>query len=266
MPILKGRRLVLAGDHKQLPPTIKCKNSQDLAYTLFDRAMKECPVTSTLLSMQYRMNEAIMEWSSQQFYDGKLVAHESVKSHNINGCVKMLQDVKAPLMFIDTAGSKMGENLDKEDNDISRSKYNVGEADLVKVVYGELKEHGLIPSQIGIIAPYNAQVNLIKQLLEGEKVEISTVDGFQGREKECIIISMVRSNPKKTVGFLADERRMNVAVTRARRFVCLIGDSDTVSSDPVLKTLVDYFNVHAEHRTANDFSEDTKVRFGLGYT
>lgn len=108
MPILKGRRLVLAGDHKQLPPTIKCKQSQDLAYTLFDRAMKECPVTSTLLSTQYRMNEAIMQWSSRQFYEGKLVAHESVKSHNINGCVKQLEEVKAPLMFIDTAGSKMG--------------------------------------------------------------------------------------------------------------------------------------------------------------
>lgn len=76
---------------------------------------------------------------------------------------------------------------------------------------------------------------------------------------------MVRSNPKKVVGFLADQRRMNVAVTRARRFVCLIGDSETVSSDPVLKTLVDYFNEHAEHRTANDFSGDPSVRFGLGY-
>jgi ATP-dependent RNA/DNA helicase IGHMBP2 len=129
-----------------------------------------------------------------------------------------------------------------------------------------LRCHGILPEQIGIITPYNAQVNLIKQLLEGETVEISTVDGFQGREKECIIISMVRSNPLKVVGFLADERRMNVAITRARRFVCLIGDSETVSADPILKTLIDYFNTHAEHRTANDFSEDDRVRFGLGYT
>lgn len=161
-------------------------------------------MTSTLLSTQYRMNEAIMEWSSKQFYEGKLVAHSSVKTHEISGCVKTLQEAKAPLMFIDTAGSRLGENLDKDDSDLSRSKYNVGEADLVKVVVLELKEHGLQPNQIGVITPYNAQVNLIKLLLEGEQVEISTVDGFQGREKECIIISMVRSNPKKVVGFLAD--------------------------------------------------------------
>lgn len=122
-----------------------------------------------------------MEWSSQQFYDGKLIAHGSVSEHTINGCVKELHEVKAPLMLIDTAGSKMGENLDREDGDLSKSKFNVGEADIVKVVYLELKEHGLLPSQIGVITPYNAQVNLIKQLLAGEAVEISTVDGFQGR-------------------------------------------------------------------------------------
>jgi ATP-dependent RNA/DNA helicase IGHMBP2 len=134
LPALKGRRLVLAGDHKQLPPTIKCKNSQDLAYTLFDRAAKECPVTSTLLSTQYRMNEAIMNWSSDQFYEGRLVADASVKSHTING-LREIKEVKVPLMLIDTAGSKMGENLDRDDNDLSRSKFNLGEADLVKVVY-----------------------------------------------------------------------------------------------------------------------------------
>lgn len=95
--------------------------------------------------------------------------------------------------------------------------------------------------EIGIITPYNAQVDVLKKLFANleikdiEKLEISTVDGFQGREKECIIISMVRSNPKKQVGFLNDYRRMNVAITRARRFVCLIGDSDTVTSDPFLK-------------------------------
>lgn len=124
-----------------------------------------------------------MEWSSKQFYDGKLVADETVKNHDIKGISKTLKEVKAPLMFIDTAGSKLGENLDKGDSDLTKSKYNIGEADLVKIVYEELKNHGLKGEQIGIITPYNAQVNFIKQLLEGEPVEISTVDGFQGREK-----------------------------------------------------------------------------------
>lgn len=107
---------------------------------------------------------------------------------------------------------------------------------------------GVMPEDIGIITPYNAQVQLIKQKIEN--TEISTVDGFQGREKECIIISMVRSNLKKQVGFLSEFRRMNVAVTRAKRFVCLIGNSDTVGSDPYMKDLIDYVTEVGEIRNA----------------
>lgn len=108
----------------------------------------------------------------------------------------------------------------------------IREADLVKLVVGHLLNlDGINPADIGVIAPYNAQVSFLKELIHNRKVEISTVDGFQGREKEIIILSMVRSNLDKKVGFLANERRLNVAVTRARRFLCVIGDCSTLESN-----------------------------------
>ena len=270
IPLLRGKRAVLAGDHLQLPPTIKSSAANTvLSYTLFDRAMKECPVENTLLTVQYRMHSMIMNWSSEQFYEGKLEADSSVSGHNIQQ-ISTLATSPAPLMYIDTEGCQIGENIEKDSSDISKSKFNLGEADLVSAVCKELIEQGLKNEHIGVITPYNAQVSLIKDLLEplqaeNNRIEVSTVDGFQGREKECIIVSMVRSNPIKQVGFLSDQRRMNVAITRAKRFVCLIGDSDTVSSDPYLKTLVDYFIQNGEYKNAVEYTSEDGVRFGLGW-
>jgi superfamily I DNA and/or RNA helicase len=134
---------------------------------------------------------------------------------------------------------------------------NEGEATVTLVHAKKLVESGVNSSDIGIITPYAAQVGLLKIMRSKEMklkdLEISTVDGFQGREKEAIIISMVRSNAKHEVGFLNDHRRMNVAVTRARRQCCIVCDTETVSSDKFLKRLVEYFEEHAEYLSASEF-------------
>jgi len=203
------------------------------------------------------MNSLIMNWSSDAMYSGELTAHASVSQRKMTDLVKHSEEelLNTPLMFLDTAGSLMYEAIDEDsEND---SKYNNGECDLVVQVLKELISYGVQKSDIGVITPYNAQVNLIKKSvrhspelytqtsLEGQNkianIEISTVDGFQGREKEVIVISMVRSNPKHEIGFLSNERRMNVAVTRAKRLCILIGDSGTVNKNAFLKGLVDYF-------------------------
>lgn len=134
---------------------------------------------------------------------------------------------------------------------------NEGEATVTLMHAKKLLESGVNPSDIGIITPYAAQVGLLKIMRSKETklkdIEISTVDGFQGREKEAIVISMVRSNAKHEVGFLNDRRRMNVAVTRARRQCCIICDTETVSSDKFLKRLVEYFEEHAEYLSASEY-------------
>lgn len=154
---------------------------------------------------------------------------------------------------------------------LSESKYNIGETDLVITVINELtNELGLKGSDIGVISPYNAQVNLIKKQINFvlpdicSQIEVSTVDGFQGREKEVIIISMVRSNPSKEVGFLCNERRMNVAVTRAKRMCALICDSGTVNHNEFLKGLTDYFKANGVSRSSFDYQANPDVRIMYG--
>lgn len=272
IPLVYGKKVVLAGDHLQLPPTIKSKeaNKKGLSVTLFDRMMKKYEESnSQLLRTQYRMNKMIMEWSSKEVYNGKLLADPSVAEHNLldlRGKPEANADVPV-LMLIDTAGCQMGEHVSQDEG---QSKFNVGEADLVRVLIKEMKdEYQLQTSDIGIITPYNAQVDLIRQELQKDQtykgIECSTVDGFQGREKEVIIISMVRSNPKGNIGFLGEFRRMNVAVTRAKRFVAIVCDTDTVKHDPFLKKLIEYFEANADIRTATEFQSDKSVRFGEGF-
>ncbi|KAF3773227.1 DNA-binding protein SMUBP-2 [Nymphaea thermarum] len=144
----------------------------------------------------------------------------------------------------------MEEKKDDED-----STMNEGEAAVAMVHAKRLVESGVNASDIGIITPYAAQM-LRSNTDKLKEMEISTVDGFQGREKEAIIISMVRSNSKKEVGFLSDNRRMNVAVTRARRHCCLVCDSETVNHDSFLKRLVEYFEEHGEYLSASEFTQD----------
>ena len=156
------------------------------------------------------------------------------------------------LMFVDTAGCCMLESLESE----TLSRYNTCEADVVLAIGVKLVEDGVRKSDIGIITPYAAQVTILRQkrdalfmMTEGS-IEISTVDGFQGREKEVIIISCVRSNDDHDVGFLQDSRRMNVAVTRARRLCIVVGDSETIERDTMLASMVSHFEENGETLSA----------------
>jgi superfamily I DNA and/or RNA helicase len=139
-------------------------------------------------------------------------------------------------MMVDTTGCKMGES-----GEINESKMNVGEADIAISIYKKILGYGVEAKHVAILTPYSKQVSLIKSLLQEQNLplaDVSTVDGIQGREKECIIISLVRSNKKKEIGFLKDWRRMNVAVTRARRMLVMIGNGDCVSKDEYIGSLV----------------------------
>lgn len=252
--LLRGRRALLAGDHLQLPPTVISEEAarRGLSKTLFER-MHEMygDRASIMLTQQYRMNQRIMAWSSNEMYHGKLHAHSSVAHHTLSGLV--LDDENAAtlpvLLLIDTAGCDMQEQSEED----GESRFNREEAAVTMKHVERLLKYGVRPQDIGVITPYAAQVNLLRELRAAANqplIEISTVDGFQGREKEAIVISAVRSNDRREVGFLAESRRMNVAVTRARRHCALVLDSDTVRSEPFLDRLVTYFEDHGDYMSA----------------
>ncbi|GAU36922.1 hypothetical protein TSUD_331950 [Trifolium subterraneum] len=260
IPLLKGTRCILAGDHLQLPPTIQSVEAEKkgLGRTLFERlAELYGDEVTSMLTVQYRMHQLIMDWSSKELYNSKVKAHPSVAAHMLYDLedVKRTSSTEPTLLLIDTAGCDMDEKKDEED-----STLNEGESEVAMAHAKRLVQSGVLPSDIGIITPYAAQVVLLKMLRNKENslkdIEISTVDGFQGREKEAIIISMVRSNSKKEVGFLSDRRRMNVAVTRARRQCCIVCDTETVSSDGFLKRLVEYFEEHGEYQSASEYQNE----------
>ncbi|XP_038973005.1 DNA-binding protein SMUBP-2 isoform X2 [Phoenix dactylifera] len=258
--LLKGSRCVLAGDHLQLPPTIQSVEAERKGFgkTLFERlASLYGEEVMSMLTVQYRMHELIMNWSSKELYGSKIEAHSSVSQHMLYDLetVKKSSSTESTLILIDTTGCDMEEKKDEED-----STMNEGEAAVTIAHAKRLVESGVNASDIGIITPYAAQVTYLKMMRSKEDglkdVEISTVDGFQGREKEAIIISMVRSNSKKEVGFLSDHRRMNVAVTRSRRQCCLVCDAETVSNDRFLKRLVEYFGEHGEYLSASEYGHE----------
>ncbi|KAJ6699958.1 CATION/H + ANTIPORTER [Salix purpurea] len=257
LALLKGSRCILAGDHLQLPPTIQSVEAEKkgLGRTLFERLtdLYGDEVTS-MLTVQYRMHELIMNWSSKELYNSKIKAHPSVAAHTLFDLegVKRSSSTEPTLLLVDIAGCDMEEKKDEEE-----STMNEGEAEVAVAHAKRLVQSGVQASDIGIITPYAAQVVLLRILKNNDDklkdMEISTVDGFQGREKEAIIISMVRSNSKKEVGFLSDHRRMNVAVTRARRQCCLVCDTETVSGDGFLKRLIEHFEEHGEYLSASEY-------------
>eukprot|EP00002_Diphylleia_rotans_P020124 TRINITY_DN3900_c0_g1_i1.p1 TRINITY_DN3900_c0_g1~~TRINITY_DN3900_c0_g1_i1.p1 ORF type:complete len:1003 (+),score=233.75 TRINITY_DN3900_c0_g1_i1:48-3056(+) len=253
IPILKTSTVILAGDHQQLPPTVKSKEAEKngLGITLFDRLNKLYGEKIThLLNIQYRMNEKIMKWSSDAMYEGKLVAHSSVASHLLSDLSGVCRNAETDntLVFIDTAGCGYEESRESYGD----STYNEGEVSVVSKYIECLILSGLPAKDIAVITPYNAQVEKLREVIREKypAIEIDTVDGFQGREKEAVVISLVRSNDKREVGFLSDERRMNVAVTRARRHAALIGDSDTISSNKFLGAMFEYFSANGDYRSA----------------
>ena len=255
IPLTRAGRMVLAGDHCQLPPTIISPEAarEGLAVSLMERLMVEHGANiSRQLTTQYRMHEAIMEFSSREFYDSELMADDSVAGHVLADLpnVEPGQLTSFPLQLIDTAGA----NYDEEPEAEGASLLNRQEAELASRVVRQLLTAGVASSDIALIAPYAAQVRLLRTLLEIDSLEIDTVDGFQGREKEAVVISLVRSNGKGEIGFLADTRRMNVALTRARRKLIVIGDSATVAHHSFYQRLLDHFDRHGAHTSVWDES------------
>lgn len=261
IPILKAKKVVLAGDHCQLPPTIKSfQASKDgLAETLFEKVIKRKPMAAQMLQIQYRMPKDIMGFSNEYFYHGELSAAANTESHSFPNDEGVLE-------WIDTAGAGYTDQKEEE----SLSTFNPEEAAfacrylndlLLKIGIANFKQEGWT---IGLIAPYSAQVRLLRSLIfDGfdfpnskafsDLITIDTVDGFQGQEKDLMMISLTRSNDAGEIGFLADERRMNVALTRAKRKLVLIGDSSTLAQNPFFDKLLAYFEEKEAYKSVWEF-------------
>ena len=194
------------------------------------------PPVVQMLDTQYRMNQEIMAWPSRQFYGGRLKAAAGVAARTVTSLpgVERSPTTDHRLVLVNTCG-KMGQMKSRDPAESSIS--NPSEAAMVVSSVKQLVKSGVLPAHIGVISFYALQVELIQQKLSSMKllegVEVNTVDGFQGQEKEVIILSMVRSNPQKSIGFLKEHRRLNVAVTRARRMLVVIGDRNTFRADKV---------------------------------
>lgn len=243
LPILKADRIIMAGDHCQLPPTVKSSNksTEGLYITLFEKLINRFPTCVSLLDVQYRMHTQIMHYPSQVLYGGNLKAAADVAKWT-------LQEDNKPVVFIDTAGAGYEETI--VENAIS----NKGEA---LFLYRHLLEHIHVllkrytaedfPS-IGVIAPYRQQASLLKEMINEDDllkalsptIHVHTIDSFQGQEKDIIYISLTRSNNSQQIGFLADIRRMNVAMTRAKKKLIVIGDSATIGQHHFYKGFLDY--------------------------
>lgn len=185
------------------------------------------------------MNEQIVDFPNRYFYDSELVSDPGVSNHLLTDNPHITVDhlTNQPLLFIDTAGADFSEEKEVE----GESKFNAKEANFVVQLIDQLRDAGVIGEQIAVIAPYSAQVRRLRDQLGNREIEVDTVDGFQGREKDVVILTMVRSNLEQEIGFLADLRRTNVAVTRARKKLIVIGDSATLSSNPFYSELFEYF-------------------------
>ncbi|HTM52550.1 MAG TPA: AAA domain-containing protein [Pirellulales bacterium] len=248
-PIVRAERIVLAGDHRQLPPTIlnDLARREGFAVSLFERLAQVYPQSLRALNVQYRMHRDIMEFPSGEFYENTLVADPQVADHRLSDLCAEAADSpwNAPLEFIDTAGAGYDEQIEPD----GESRFNQKEAELACSKARGLVALGMSPADIGIITPYAAQARHIADRLGDAGIEIDSVDGFQGREKEAIIISLVRSNPRGEIGFLADIRRMNVAMTRARRKLIIIGDSATLAANEFYGRLVAHCEARGFYRT-----------------
>ncbi len=255
IPILKGMKVILAGDHCQLSPTIKSDAAArgGLSNTLLEKCIRLHPGSVVMLQEQYRMNETIMGYSSKVFYDDKLKAHVTVANH-----VLFPEDM--PLAFIDTAGCGFDEKTE------NKSISNPEEAallfkHLLRLVT-ELSAHYSVarfPS-VAIISPYKEQLYVLNEQLRHtpelqayvHRIAVNTIDSFQGQERDIVYISMTRSNANGIIGFLADTRRMNVAMTRARKKLVIIGDSATLSRHPFYSDFIAYAEKHNAYKSAWD--------------
>jgi len=250
VPLLFADRVVLAGDHCQLPPTVLSREAaqQGFGVSLLERLVGLFGAAITRrLTVQYRMHDAIMTFSSLEFYDGELRADASVSGHRLCDLAGVRTEplTETPVEFIDTAGAGYDEELEPD----GESRRNPQEAALVENKVRALLAAGVAATDIAVIAPYGAQVRLLRERLATPGLEIDSVDGFQGREKEAVVLSLVRSNADGEIGFLADVRRTNVALTRARRKLLVIADSATLSALPFYQRLFGYFEECGGYRT-----------------
>ena len=268
IPIAKGERVILAGDHHQLPPTVKSERAarEGLRETLFEKCIKRQPITARMLTVQYRMHEQIMGFCSERFYDGQLEPHRSVRHAGLSA-YDLCFAPDLPVEFLDTAGFGFLEITIPE----SRSTANPEEADLLLKRLAQILEpynqavHKQNLLTIGVIAPYRAQINYLNDaieenddlnsLLQHRMLSVGTVDSFQGQERDIIAISLTRSNKHGEIGFLSDIRRMNVGMTRARRKLLLVGDSSTLSSNPFFMDLLTYVKRIGGYRTAWEIAD-----------
>lgn len=254
VPILKAKKLILAGDPQQLPPTVMSKADkadknlpQTLETTLFDRLETMHSGIKRVLTTQYRMNERIARFPSDELYDAALISHPSVATHTLADITTPDDDL-TPLIFFDTAGCDFHERVDEGD-----STFNENEAVIVDKWARRLIALGVEPKDIAIVTPYQAQVALIASMLDYPEMTIGSVDGLQGQEREAIILSLVRSNTKGEVGFLSEHRRLNVAMTRAKRQLCVVGDSATVAKGSAyLKKWMALLEAEADVRWAGE--------------
>jgi len=254
IPLQFAHRIVLAGDHCQLPPTVLSPEAIRGGFniSLMERLLNN-NAPRKMLNVQYRMHQDIMTFSSDVFYEGNLQADTAVQTALLVDLPQIAATplTQTPIHFIDTAGA----SYDEEPEPDGDSRLNPLEADLVIKKVDELLKSGVSPADIAVISPYSAQVKLLREKINSyakggglSNLEVDSVDGFQGREKEAVIVSLVRSNPEGEVGFLADTRRMNVAMTRARRKLIVIGDSATITAHPFYEKMVKYFeSVGAYH-------------------
>jgi predicted DNA helicase len=263
IPITRANRVVLAGDHCQLPPTVKSEQAarDGLRETLFEKCIQRQPDVARMLEVQYRMHEQIMAFSSAQFYDNKLIAHSTVRHADLPDYdLRFTPDLAVE--FLDTAGFGFQEVSLAE----SRSVANPEEADLLLRRLTELlaayvpEDHLEDLLTVGVIAPYRSQINYLKDKVEETPelaemtthrlLTVGTVDAFQGQERDIICVSMTRSNSAGDIGFLSDIRRMNVGMTRARRKLLIVGDSSTLGRHPFYKDFLDYVESIGAYRTA----------------
>lgn len=243
--IRRADRVILAGDHCQLPPTVKCQEAVrgGLAHTLMQTIVKRKPEAVSLLKVQYRMNEEIMRFSSDWFYGGNLQAAPEVKYRGI-------LDYDTPMVWVNTEGLDCNEEFVGE----SFGRINKAEARLtmeqLQTYITRIGKHRILEERIdfGVISPYKAQVQYLRQLIRRDAffkpfhhlIAVNTVDGFQGQERDVIVISLVRANDEGQIGFLSDLRRMNVAITRARMKLIILGNASTLTRHPFYQRLYEY--------------------------
>jgi ATP-dependent RNA/DNA helicase IGHMBP2 len=272
--LARGKVAVLAGDPYQLGPvviggpdveaTLGSTIFERLAFVAAERTSGGTIVQPAMLEQQHRMHAEIMTFPSSSMYEGRLVPAPAVATHRLEDLGVRPDPLRPrPLWLIDTAGKDwFEERTDFEPGSslnnapafqIDPSTFNTGHAARVAAEARRLLSRGLPPAEIAIIAAYSAQARRLRELLRAERaagLEIGTVDGFQGREKEAVIVDLVRSNESGEIGFLANTRRMNVALTRARRFLLVVADSATLGDHPYYAAFLSYVDEIDAHGSA----------------